>query len=323
MRVIATRPWAVAISVAAHVGAVAAMLLWPEPRKSGATAEGMGGIEIVLGPVGGTIGAPSETVEPVEPVEDVAAEPVDVIETVDAVDALEETPEETVAEAVPEDPLPMTEPVAEPVDQPPEEITAEAPDALELPVPPAETETAVVAQTLEAAEQATEPVDAPAPQRKPDPPPARPRQPPAATQMARLPEPAATERPAPPAGAPVEQQGPSSAQQAGVAFTPSSGGGNPGALQDYLAQVRGWVERYKHYPDRARARRQEGAVLLAFTLDRQGNVLGQRIIQSSGYDLLDRAAADIIARASPFPPMPDDLPGTRLDLQLPIPFDLR
>jgi len=50
------------------------------------------------------------------------------------------------------------------------------------------------------------------------------------------------------------------------------------------------------YPARARRRGWEGRVLLEVTVDAEGRVAGLRTLESSGYDLLDRAAAEAVRR---------------------------
>ncbi len=53
----------------------------------------------------------------------------------------------------------------------------------------------------------------------------------------------------------------------------SPGGGVPGPKPDYIALLQAWLERHKEYPRRARLRRQEGTVMLSFTMNREGSVL--------------------------------------------------
>ena len=97
-------------------------------------------------------------------------------------------------------------------------------------------------------------------------------------------------------------------------------GGNPDVEADYAAVLLAWLERHKEYPRPARRRGQEGVVLLYVLIDREGRVLQSKIEESSGYPLLDNAALDMLERAAPVPPLPDDMPQERLELVLPVQF---
>lgn len=111
-------------------------------------------------------------------------------------------------------------------------------------------------------------------------------------------------------------------QQSGSAES-SSGGGRPGVSVDYASILQAWLEDHKEYPRRARTRRQEGVVMLYFVMDRAGHVLEYRIDRSSGYDLLDREVEQMIRRAQPLPPLPADMTQARLELVVPVQFQLR
>ena len=97
-------------------------------------------------------------------------------------------------------------------------------------------------------------------------------------------------------------------------------GGDPRVEADYAAVLLAWLERHKEYPRPARRRGQEGVVLLYVLIDREGRVLQSRIEESSGYPLLDNAVLDMLERAAPVPPLPDDMPQERLELVLPVQF---
>lgn len=97
-------------------------------------------------------------------------------------------------------------------------------------------------------------------------------------------------------------------------------GGRTGAVADYGAIVLAWLERHKDYPRRAQQRRQQGVVILFIAIDRDGRVLEARIKKSSGRDILDQAALDMLERADPLPPVPDDMPQERLEMVVPVQF---
>lgn len=89
---------------------------------------------------------------------------------------------------------------------------------------------------------------------------------------------------------------------------PSSGPAGPEvALRSTIELIKESIERAKMYPLVARIRGQEGTVVTEFSIDRQGRPENIRILRSSGFTILDRAARDTIVRAAPFPVVKGDL----------------
>lgn len=71
----------------------------------------------------------------------------------------------------------------------------------------------------------------------------------------------------------------------GTAGAGRGGGGGPGYTPPQF------LMRYKPpYPEEARAQRMEGVVMLLVSVDAAGRVLSAQLSQSSGHDVLDRAA---------------------------------
>ena len=118
-------------------------------------------------------------------------------------------------------------------------------------------------------------------------------------------------------------EAPTQTQPAEVPSAPGGAGGDPAAVQDYLATLSAYLEQHKQYPRRAYLRRQEGVAELRFVVDRSGRVLSYRIIKSSGHDALDAEVRRMIERASPLPAMPASMKGATLELVLPVSFYLR
>jgi periplasmic protein TonB len=83
------------------------------------------------------------------------------------------------------------------------------------------------------------------------------------------------------------------------------------------------LQRAKRYPPAAQARREEGVVLLSFSIDRSGHVIAHSIARSSGHAALDNEVLDMIMRAQPLPPFPESMTQTQIDLTVPIRFSLR
>ena len=77
--------------------------------------------------------------------------------------------------------------------------------------------------------------------------------------------------------------------------------------QNYLKRVSARIHRFKQYPREARIAKQEGTVIIKLTLNADGSVQDKKITSSSGIDLLDDEALQIMARAEPLPKFPSAL----------------
>ncbi|MDX3911596.1 MAG: TonB family protein [Sphingobium sp.] len=82
------------------------------------------------------------------------------------------------------------------------------------------------------------------------------------------------------------------------------------------------LERFRRYPARARAARQQGTAYVRFTMNRAGIVLSSAIVKKSGSFDLDQAALDTLQRAQPLPAIPKDRPDV-VELTIPVEFNLR
>jgi len=111
------------------------------------------------------------------------------------------------------------------------------------------------------------------------------------------------------------------------ASTAGAGGrldaGGRAAISSYHARVRAHLMRFQIYPSEARARGVDGIVRVRFMLGRSGQVLSSSLARGSGENVLDQAAIEMVRRASPFPSFPDSISDTRMDLIMPINFDVR
>lgn len=133
----------------------------------------------------------------------------------------------------------------------------------------------------------------------------------------------------PPTPAQPRQRAPElPAQEASVAaapitppLPPGPSEASPGA-DSWEARVMGRLERHRRYPNSARARREQGIVLVRVRLDRDGRLLALALEHSSGHPGLDAAALETFRRAAPLPPLPDDKPAP-LELSLPVEFFMR
>lgn len=137
--------------------------------------------------------------------------------------------------------------------------------------------------------------------------------------------PAPSKRPKPePKAAPAVSAPPAAPNIAPVAAAPIAGAGtkDADARTRWQAQLRVHLERYKRYPRDARLRGDTGTVTLAFAVDRAGNVLSSAITHSSGFPALDRETVTMLKRAAPLPPPPPEITGARIEITIPIEFNL-
>lgn len=87
-------------------------------------------------------------------------------------------------------------------------------------------------------------------------------------------------------------------------------GGNDAANRKYLnkhfAYIRDKILRNVSYPDAARRMGWQGKVLLSFIITVDGSVRVLKVIQSSGFKILDRSAVETVRDAAPFPRPPGE-----------------
>ncbi|NKD86812.1 energy transducer TonB [Haematospirillum sp. 15-248] len=115
------------------------------------------------------------------------------------------------------------------------------------------------------------------------------------------------------------QQAPSS----NTSVTTQSDSSAAAKMSLWHGQILSHLERHKHYPRLAKARYQEGTVVIRFRIARTGDVLSVGLEESSGFPLLDQEGLDLVRRASPLPPPPSGTESSVLELVSPIQFYLR
>ncbi len=82
----------------------------------------------------------------------------------------------------------------------------------------------------------------------------------------------------------------------------------------YMQHVRDQIEGVWEYPEEAQMRNEQGDLLVLFSIGRDGRLVGLKLLRSSGFSLLDRAALNAIREAAPFPPLPGRLHIDRLNI---------
>lgn len=115
-----------------------------------------------------------------------------------------------------------------------------------------------------------------------------------------------------PAPVPVKQEPPPVTNQVDV----------EDARNKYGNSLWGAISKHKKYPKIAAMRGWQGEAIVELELDGSGKLKSKKIIQSSGHDVLDRQALEMVEKALPFPAPPDALRGTSFTITVPVPFKL-
>lgn len=103
----------------------------------------------------------------------------------------------------------------------------------------------------------------------------------------------------------------------------ASPNGGRADVSSYNAAVLAHLQRFRTYPEQARAARVTGISTVRFTLGAAGNVVAVSLAASSGAGVLDQAALAMVRRASPFPPIPASLGRASMTFAAPVRFNLR
>jgi protein TonB len=90
---------------------------------------------------------------------------------------------------------------------------------------------------------------------------------------------------------------------------------------DWKAELSRWVNEHKYYPDAAAEQGQQGNVTVEFTVDRNGNVTGLRMLDGSGSPFLDQAWLGLFANNT-LPPFPPGTQSQTLDIVATMHFEL-
>lgn len=112
--------------------------------------------------------------------------------------------------------------------------------------------------------------------------------------------------------------------QARAATAALAGGGRPStaAIATWAARLGTHLAQHKRYPVEARARRQQGVVMLRVTLDAGGRVLLHTLVKSSGTAVLDQEGTALMMRAQPMPKPPPNM-RTPVTVTIPVRFSIQ
>jgi periplasmic protein TonB len=94
------------------------------------------------------------------------------------------------------------------------------------------------------------------------------------------------------------------------------------ARKGYADRLARAIAQHKQYPRVAQMRGWQGEVIVDLKLDRNGGVLVTKIDRSSGFEVLDKQALEMVKKAAPFPAPPEILKSDVFNIQVPVSFKL-
>lgn len=80
--------------------------------------------------------------------------------------------------------------------------------------------------------------------------------------------------------------------------------------------------RHKQYPRLAQMRGWQGTAKVELHIDASGNAISSAINESSGFEILDKQALEMVRKASPLPQPPEALRGREFTILVPVAFRL-
>jgi protein TonB len=98
---------------------------------------------------------------------------------------------------------------------------------------------------------------------------------------------------------------------------------NSAAVLTWQRTLSAHLQRFKRYPPKAQANREQGIATVGFSMDRQGHVTSSHIVRSSGLALLDEETLTMLRRAQPLPRPPADATDAQLTFVFPIRYTAR
>ena len=82
----------------------------------------------------------------------------------------------------------------------------------------------------------------------------------------------------------------------------------------YLKKIKKKIIDLWNYPREAYLRREEGEVVVRFSLNRRGDLEKAVVLNSSGSGFLDQGAIDVVHSAAPYDPFPGELTLSKLHI---------
>lgn len=96
--------------------------------------------------------------------------------------------------------------------------------------------------------------------------------------------------------------------------------GSADVLALYKAELRAKIDQNKFYPPLSRRLGQTGTVVVAFTLEQDGNIIDVKIDSPSQYERLNVSALEAVKKVEKFRPIPSEYGQTRMEIKVPVKF---
>jgi len=104
---------------------------------------------------------------------------------------------------------------------------------------------------------------------------------------------------------------------------PAEAAREAGSLEAYRRDLLGMAARYKRYPLVARDNNWEGMATVRLAIGANGMIASITIAQSSGHEVLDRAALEMIRKAKGAVPIPAALRGKPFVISIPVLYEIK
>lgn len=131
----------------------------------------------------------------------------------------------------------------------------------------------------------------------------------------------AVDTPPPPAIA-VAAPRPTHVEPAAVAAPAADEALDPALLERYGRSLSSLFARQQNYPRLAAMRGWEGEVQVRVTIARKGNIVAAQVVRSSGFEILDQSAIQLVSGAGQLPRPPEALQNRELQIVVPVLFKL-
>jgi protein TonB len=97
---------------------------------------------------------------------------------------------------------------------------------------------------------------------------------------------------------------------------------DPALLERYGRSLSSALARQQQYPRIAAMRGWEGEVQLRVTIARKGNIVATQVVHSSGFEVLDQNAVQLVTNAGPLPRPPETLQNREIQIIVPVHYKL-